>query len=820
MNRTLSLAALLALVFLLAQIRPAAGYALESHHWPVGTSANPTIITMNLQLSSATYPYPLQYDGGYFPTQGLQDFSGSWNDVAIDALADWNQYFVGAQFESNETDSFTPANGDGVNSVLFDSSAFGQSFGADAIAVTLRYYNTGTNYTVEGDVVVNTAYEWDSYRGSLQSDGYGYYIYDLRRVLDHEFGHVLGLDHPDLATPPQDVTAIMNSTISDLDHIELDDIAGVMAIYGRKTILEPITVTASPPEGGTVTGNGSFALGSTQTITAAAAPGYAFVQWEDGSTNPTRTVTVPLEDGNYTATFANALDAWTISSSANSGVVNNFREILFADGMFRAFGGGMATSPDGVTWTGQVPSTPQTYNANVVAYHAGVYVSGGDSGEIWSSTDGVNWTDRSPGVTGNFEAVAWGNGLFVAVGSPEGTGDPALIATSPDGVHWTQRTQGVSFASLTGIVYGNGTFVAVGTSQSGAASITSSDGVNWTTTTPISGVYSFSNVVYGNGGFLAGVNYGFTATSLDGVNWTVKGSSYYTSNEVGYGNGLYFSWADNVFATSTDAVSWPYRTLADNSEHFSFAYGNGRYVGTGDIGIMYSGLVSPVLQPVLPVINSGALTGFGTANFSYNYQIGATNSPLEFNAVGLPAGLTIDLQTGAISGTPTVSGTFPVTLFATNDAGSGTATLMLNIAAPAVPCSARRASDLCGMGDGQRRFGPHHGYAQGGQCAQLDEVPLRHQPRGNDEQHGSQRIAGAGYGIGRQLADADVSAERRLADGGDGRGRVVHRHAELEHAGRCADCGDRAVRQRDGRPHDAGAGAGHQRGAVYPAERD
>ncbi|WPV00721.1 LamG-like jellyroll fold domain-containing protein [Mucilaginibacter sp. cycad4] len=62
----------------------------------------------------------------------------------------------------------------------------------------------------------------------------------------------------------------------------------------------------------------------------------------------------------------------------------------------------------------------------------------------------------------------------------------------------------------------------------------------------------------------------------------------------------------------------------------------------------------------------------------FTYTI--TNKPLSnFAATGLPAGLSINAATGVISGTPTVSGTFPVILTASNGSSTGTQTITLTI---------------------------------------------------------------------------------------------------------------------------------------------
>ncbi|PYI74842.1 MAG: hypothetical protein DMF04_11820 [Verrucomicrobia bacterium] len=191
------------------------GYALEGPSWPAGSTIN--------QHLAFTGP-------GSDP---LQDGLTTFNASAADALNLWNQQMQLAKFAWT-TSSVGGIQGDRQNTAVFSATVYGQTYGS-ALAVTIYFFEGSTMKEV--DNVFNSALFWDSYRGPLQYNSRKkQYTYDFHRVALHEFGHTLGLAHPDEYGQP--VSAIMNSHISDLDHLADDDIAGIRWLYGLRVTSE------------------------------------------------------------------------------------------------------------------------------------------------------------------------------------------------------------------------------------------------------------------------------------------------------------------------------------------------------------------------------------------------------------------------------------------------------------------------------------------------------------------------------------------------------------------------------------------------------
>jgi hypothetical protein len=188
---------------------PALAFNLSGQRWPNGQ------VVMQLQLG---------------PTNGpLLDGATSWGAVAEDALSIWNSNLTNVRFSVVRDSTAAIARGNGLNNVFWSSTVYGDAWDSRTIGITLSMYDPRTSRYSESDVIFNNTVEWNSYRGPLRTASPGVNLNDFRRVALHEFGHALGLNHPD--DIGQSVSAIMNARSSNTDTLSGDDIAGGRAIY-------------------------------------------------------------------------------------------------------------------------------------------------------------------------------------------------------------------------------------------------------------------------------------------------------------------------------------------------------------------------------------------------------------------------------------------------------------------------------------------------------------------------------------------------------------------------------------------------------------
>jgi hypothetical protein len=194
-------------------------------------------------------PYiDMYFNSSLGPLSGaLIDGRTSYGDVAASALVEWNGYLQTREFRADRNATRPVGSQDGVNNVFFSDRVYGMAFGA-ATAVTLTTRSADGQWIVESDVIFNRLEAWNSYRGPpTRRTPDGRDLVDFRRVALHEFGHVLGLGHPDMAG--QRLVAIMNGFSYEEEQVYPDDIAGIHALYGGSMFpTPPPTPTAPVPQ--------------------------------------------------------------------------------------------------------------------------------------------------------------------------------------------------------------------------------------------------------------------------------------------------------------------------------------------------------------------------------------------------------------------------------------------------------------------------------------------------------------------------------------------------------------------------------------------
>jgi hypothetical protein len=372
-------------------------------------------------------------------------------------------------------------------------------------------------------------------------------------------------------------------------------------VYFPGTTAEPLTVTASVSDGGSLS-----------------------YQWYSNTVSyASGTVIEGANTASYTPSTADAGTVYysVVITNTNQGktaerrsdwteIVTGFKEakkflsaassVAFGGGRFvvgRAYGQ-TAWSSDGINWT-EVDASNVFGNISSVgsiAYGGGRFIAVGGYKMGWS-TNGESWTliNASPAFNGTSDFVnyiAYGNNRFFV------KGDGTKTAYSDDnGTTWTAAAANSNLH--TGIVAGNDNFILYGgTGSGGSGAYVQSFSTYWQGGN-ITEITIIRDMIYANNNLIAvGGNKVYTKTGTGGIfsDWTEKsptsiGGSY-SIYRIGYGAGRLIVFAqqstnDNKGAYSdNNGTNWTELPL--ERSYGQIAYGNGCFVATGGNSIYYT----------------------------------------------------------------------------------------------------------------------------------------------------------------------------------------------------------------------------------------
>ncbi|WP_224018086.1 putative Ig domain-containing protein [Ferruginibacter albus] len=307
---------------------------------------------------------------------------------------------------------------------------------------------------------------------------------------------------------------------------------------------------------------------------------------------------------------------------------------------------------DGVNISGSIaiPNTTDWQKWQTVSVTTPALTTGQKVLKIVEETDGfninyINFALNSTPAAPVISSAATATGTVGTVFSYTIT-----ASNSPTSYNATGLSAGLSVNTSTGVISGtpttaatsNVTISAINAGGTGTKTLT-------ITISPVAPVISSAATA--------------SATVSTAFSYTITASNNPTSyNATGLPAGLSVN-------TSTGVISGTPTTAATSNVTISATNAGG--TGTKTLTITAS-------NPAAPVISSAATTT-ATVGSLFTYTITASNSPISYNATGLPAGLSVNTSTGVISGTPTTAATSTITISATNAGGTGTKIVTITV---------------------------------------------------------------------------------------------------------------------------------------------
>jgi hypothetical protein len=352
-----------------------------------------------------------------------------------------------------------------------------------------------------------------------------------------------------------------------------DQVASVTIVNGGTGYSSPPTITFTPVSGGsnakavcTVLNGVITSISTNSNDGGSFGSGYLVAPTVTASTDKVTVIVVNSWGNNYLVPPTVTLSGGGASAqaTATAGLSNN--------GVYTI------TVTDGGTGYTSAPTVTITDTTAAFA----TIVSGGTATSylLARSSATTNWTSGGVLPSANHVAIAYGNGVYVAVGSTATASSTAALASA-----WTGRTMITTTGTWSDVTYAAGIFLAIATGANTTAY--SINGSTWVQGGNLPASTTWTSVAYGNGRFIAMAVTGAIAYSLDfGLTWiasnTATGtttsvlSSTYTWKKIRYGQGLFFAITTGsaVCATSGHGINWTVRAMSISSAWNGLAFGN------------------------------------------------------------------------------------------------------------------------------------------------------------------------------------------------------------------------------------------------------